>query len=108
MKDIFNSLAEARIREAIEKGQLKNLPGEGKPVHIPDMPFVPDDEKMAMIIMKNSGLIPDEMAIKKEMEDLKNKISETNDEKEVEFLKKKHGETSIRYNILMEKRRTRR
>lgn len=44
---IFEHLAETKIREAIERGQLENLPGEGKPLVLePVNPLEPPEDRM--------------------------------------------------------------
>lgn len=108
MNEIFASVAEAKIREAIEKGELNNLPGKGKPVIIESMLFVPPDERLAFSIMKNSGIEPVEVSLKREIEEIRQSIKICTDKIELEKLEKKLRETSIRYGILMEKRRARR
>lgn len=107
MNEIFASIAEAKIREAIEKGELNNLPGKGKPVTIESMLFVPPDERLAFSIMKNSGIEPVEVALKREIEEIRQSVTMCSDESEREKLEKKLRETSIRYGVLMEKRRIR-
>lgn len=104
MHDIIAILAESKIREAIEKGELKNLPGAGKPIHIQDMLFVPLEDRLAYTVMKNSGLVPDEVALNKEIDYLQKSIDECPDVKKKGLLKRRLEETSIRYNIIMEKR----
>ena len=104
MHDIFAKVAEFKIREAIEKGELKDLPGAGKPIIIENMAFVPEEDRLAYIIMKNSGLLPNEVALLKEIESLEKSIDECQDMRNKDLLKKRLGETSIRYSIIMEKR----
>ena len=104
MHDIFAKVAEFKIREAIEKGELKDLPGVGKPIIIENMAFVPEEDRIAYIIMKNSGLIPNEIALLKEIESLEKSIDQCQDVENKNLLKKRLGETSIRYSIIMEKR----
>ena len=104
MHDIFAKVAEFKIREAIEKGELKDLPGSGKPIIIENMAFVPEEDRLAYIIMKNSGLIPNEIALLKEIESLEKSIDQCQDVENKNLLKKRLGETSIRYSIIMEKR----
>lgn len=104
MYDIIAILAEAKIREAIEKGELNNLPGAGKPLKINNMLFVPKEDRLAYTVMKNSGLVPDEVALKKEIESMRKSIDECWAVEKKDLLKKRLEETSIRYNIVMEKR----
>ncbi|SFG93205.1 protein of unknown function [Desulfotomaculum arcticum] len=56
--EIIGKIAESKIREAIEKGELKNLSGAGKPLNIDNMLFVPQEDRLAYSVMKNSGLVP--------------------------------------------------
>ena len=55
---LLDQLAEAKIREAAERGELRNLPGEGKPLDLTDDPFV--DPSLAAInrVLKNAGFLP--------------------------------------------------
>jgi len=108
---MFNALAqiaEMKMREAIKNGELDNLPGKGKPLEIDNMSFIPAELRMAYRIIKNSGLVPVEVSLNKDIDTLKKKIEESTDEKERKFLKRKLMELGVRYKILMEKRITRR
>ena len=108
---MFNALAqiaEMKMREAIKNGELDNLPGKGKPLEIDNMSFIPAELRMAYRIIKNSGLVPVEVSLNKELDTLKKKIEESADEKERKFLKRKLIELGVRCKILMERRITRR
>jgi len=50
-------VSERKIREAIERGELKNLPGEGKPVSIENLYFLPLEFKFAYTVLKNGGYL---------------------------------------------------
>ncbi len=107
---MFNALAkiaEMKIREAIENGELENLPGKGKPLELDNLSFLPAELRMAYRIIKNSGLVPVEISLNKDMDTLKKKIEESTDEKERKCLKRKLIDLGVRYKILMEKRITR-
>lgn len=106
--NIFENMAEMRIREAIERGQLKNLPGEGKPLVLePVNPLEPPEERMFNKIMRTLGLLPEEIELQKEIAELKNRLEACEQGEERDALKKKLSETVIRYNVIMEKRRKR-
>lgn len=109
MKNIFASIAEARIRQAMEKGEFKDLPGKGKPLTIDNsLALVPAEERMAYIVMKNAGLVPDEVAVMQEIDSLRKSADACPDRMEKKKLDKKLRETGIRCSIMMEKRRSRR
>ena len=48
-------IAENKIAEAIARGELENLPGEGKPLDLGDDPLLPQELRMAWRILKNAG-----------------------------------------------------
>lgn len=65
--NILDQIAEARIQEAIERGELRNLPGEGKPLQLDDDSAIPEELRAAYRILKNSGFLPPELQLRKEL-----------------------------------------
>lgn len=63
----FDQLAEARIQEALEAGELSNLPGEGKPLTFSDDPLVPAELRVAYRMLKNAGMLPPEVQLRKDI-----------------------------------------
>jgi hypothetical protein len=59
-------IAEQRIAEAIARGDFDDLPGAGKPLALDDDPLVPADVRMACRILRNAGLVPAELAERRE------------------------------------------
>lgn len=84
--DIFEKIAEDRIREAMEQGLFDNLPNKGKPLKIEDEGWVPEDLRLAYKILKNAGFIPPELELRKEIIDLK-ELLKTIDDDEVRIRK---------------------
>ncbi|MDN5293713.1 MAG: hypothetical protein PWQ31_1018 [Eubacteriales bacterium] len=103
--DIVAMIAEQKIREAIERGELDNLPGKGKPLEIEDLSLVPEDLRAGYIILKNAGVLPEEMELKKELVTLERLIESCYDEEERQELKQQLNEKILRFNILMERRK---
>lgn len=66
----FDLLAERKIAEAIERGELDGLPGEGRPLDLGDDALVAEDLRLAWRILKNAGLVPPEVEALKEISDL--------------------------------------
>ena len=54
-------IAERKIVEALERGELANLPGEGRPLELDDDTLVPEDLRAAYRILKNAGYVPAEL-----------------------------------------------
>lgn len=75
-------IAEQRINQAIERGELKTTGWENKPLNLEDDHFVPDDLKMAYKILKNAGYVPPEIETRKEISRLEQLIARTEDEYE--------------------------
>ena len=68
---LFEMMAEEKIRDAMAKGELENLPGAGKP--IPDeqgLEFVAAEMRMAYRILKNAGFVPEEVQLRREISDV--------------------------------------
>jgi hypothetical protein len=63
-------IAEERIARAVAAGELSGLPGEGRPLVLDDDPLVPAERRMVMRVMKNSGCVPEEVRLLKELHEL--------------------------------------
>jgi hypothetical protein len=71
---IFDLIAEQKITEAIARGELANLPGEGRPLDLDDDALVHEDLRMAYRILMNAGFVPPEMETVREIGDLERYI----------------------------------
>src|SRR5437764_5331320 len=80
--DILAKIAEQRIREAMERGEFDNLPFHGKPIKLDDLVGVPGHLRMGYKILKNAGILPEEMQLKKEMISLKDLLDACYDKAE--------------------------
>ena len=80
--NIFEIIAERRIREALEEGVFENLPGKGRPLVFEDETWIPDDLRAAYRFLKNSGYIPPELELRNEIINLKGLIDTLDDDKE--------------------------
>jgi hypothetical protein len=67
-------IAERKIVEALERGELANLPGEGRPLELDDDTLVPEDLRTAYRILKNAGYVPPEVEALAEIAQLENLI----------------------------------
>ena len=101
--DILAKIAEQRIREAMERGEFDNLPCQGQPINLDDLVGVPEHLRMGYKILKNAGVLPEEMQLKKEIVSLKNLLDACYDETEKQTLRQKMNEKMLRYNMMMEK-----
>lgn len=66
---LLRQLAETRIRQAIEAGELDNLPGCGQPLRLDDDRLVPEALRVAYRLLKNAGCVPPEIQLRKDVAD---------------------------------------
>lgn len=106
--DFIVSLAESKIREAIQKGELDHLANKGKPLKLDDMTNIPEELRAAYIILRNANVLPEEVELKKEIISLQKLIDcchETGETGEVNSLKRKLTYKILKFDIMMEKRK---
>lgn len=70
----FEFLAERRILEAIDSGDMNDLPGSGQPLIFADEPFVSPEQRMVNHILKRAGLVPSDVSMRKAIADLREEI----------------------------------
>ena len=102
--DIFLTIAEGKIREAVLSGEFDNLPNKGKPLRLDDMAHIPEELRAGYTILKNAGILPEEMELKKEIVTLQKLIDSCHEEKERDSLQRKLTCKMLKFDILMEKR----
>lgn len=65
--DIFSRIAERKIMQAMEQGEFERLENAGKPLNLDDDAWVPEDLRIAYRVLKNSGCLPPELELRKEI-----------------------------------------
>lgn len=101
--DIAAILAEKKIREAIERGELDGLPGEGHPLELEDLSMVPEELRVCYMIMKNSGLLPPELELRKEILSIEAMLDSIDDERLLKKTVRILNEKILRLNIIQRK-----
>ena len=104
---LLEKIAEARIRDAMARGDFDDLPGKGKPLQLEDLSEVPDDLRVGYLVLKNAGVLPEEMQSRKEMVTLEALVEACADPEERTRLRKDLNWRMIRFRVLMERRRPR-
>ncbi len=85
MGNIFNiteKIAEAKIKEAFERGEFDNLPGQGQPLDLEDYSRIPEDLRMAYTVLKNANVLPPEVQLKNEIVQIEDMLASIKDEQE--------------------------
>lgn len=98
-------LAESKIRAAIARGELDDLPGSGKPLQLEDLSRVPADLRMGYKLLRNAGCLPPELEARKEAARLGALLDATGDVNERARLSRLRAEARLRYQLLIERRR---
>ncbi len=101
--DIFLTIAEGKIKEAIRNGEFDNLANRGKPLNLDDTAHIPAELRAAYTILKNAGVLPEEMELKKEIVSLQKMIDSCH-ETEKGSLQRKLTNKILKFDMLMEKR----
>lgn len=76
---LLDLIAEQKIADAIGRGELSDLPGQGKPLDLDDDALVPADLRMAWRILRNAGFVPPEVEALREIGELERFIETQSD-----------------------------
>ena len=98
-------LAESKIRAAIARGELDDLPGSGKPLQLEDLSRVPANLRMGYKLLRNAGCLPPELEARKEAARLGALLDATGDVNDRARLSRLRAEARLRYQLLIERRR---
>ncbi|RUT29833.1 DUF1992 domain-containing protein [Paenibacillus zeisoli] len=102
---MFTWLAEQRITEAIDRGELEDLPGKGEPLQMEDLSHIPEDLRIAYKVMKNAGYVPEELTLRGECLQLEDLLQACNDPGEKQRLYKQLNEKTVRLRMMIAERR---
>ncbi len=100
----FEIVAERKIVEAMERGEFDNNPLAGKPLPPDGLDNVSPELRMALKIMKNAGIVPEEIELRKQISSINDLLRICASDEEKVKLRVKLNEKQLRYNMLMEKR----
>ncbi len=100
---IFARIAEQRILEAMARGDFDDLSLKGEPIPREDLTHVPEELRMGFKILRNAGVLPEELELKREIVDLRRLIDACTDEGERTGLRRRLTARQLRFSMLMEK-----
>lgn len=103
--DHIEKLVEEKIKEAMEKGEFDNLPGKGKPLDLREYFKTPAELRIAYDLLKNSGMVPPEISLKKEIDDLKKQRDAAASPPEISRLNKQINLKTAELSLLLERYR---
>jgi hypothetical protein len=101
---IFERIAEAKISDAMSRGEFDDLAGSGKPLELEDLSHVPPQMRMAYKVLRNANVLPPEAELRREIYSLGRLIDATTDEGERAELRRRRRAQELQYAILAERR----
>jgi DnaJ-like protein len=101
----FQKNVDEKIKEAIERGEFDNLPGKGKPLDLDGYFATPEHLRMGYSILKSADIIPDEMELLRQIEDLKKSLDSSTTPMEKKAIRQQLSEKLANLNMRMEHNR---
>ena len=105
---MFDKLVEQKIREAQAAGEFDRLEGRGRPVDLEAYFSTPEELRAGFAVLKNAGVLPEEAALLKELNELAERLEGSRDAGERERLRREAVELKLKYDLLVERQRGRR
>ena len=96
-------LVEDLIKKAQREGQFDNLPGAGKPLPPDEFAHYPEDIRMVMRILKNSGHDAEAQFIKEEMSGLQHQMKKALGKEKTE-LEQQYNQKLTQMNRILKKK----
>ena len=101
---IFARIAEAKIQDGIERGDFDGLPGRGKPLQLEDLSHVPPHLRLGYKVLRNAGVAPPEVELRREVYRLDRQIAATQDPDALAELRKRRRDSDLSLAIMLERR----
>jgi len=105
---VFDQIVEAMIKEAMERGEFDNLPGQGKPIDLTEYFETPEEVRLAHSMLKNAGITSREVDLLKEIAELKQLHGAVLDEKKKQEIEQKIQQKQVEFSLMMEQQKRRR
>jgi len=101
---IFARIAEAKIQDAMERGEFDALPGRGRPLQLDDMSGIPPHLRLAYKILRNAGVAPPEVELRREVYRLDREIEATRNPVALAELRRRRRDSDLSLAIMLERR----
>ena len=101
--DALHLIAENKIRAALRDGAFENLPGTGKSLPPEDDANVPAELRLGYHILKNAGMLPVEMELRKSILRLTDLLRACTDEREAGRVRRELRAAELRYALAKER-----
>ena len=98
----FQKNVDAKIEDAIARGEFDNLPGKGKPLDLDAYFATPEHLRIGYSILKNAGIIPEEMDLLRQIDSLRECLESSNGEIEGKALRRQLSEKLTNLQMRLE------
>ena len=95
------------IQEWLARSSHEHLPGKGKPLDLDEYFRWPEDLRFAYSILKNSGYVPEEVDLLREIGRLEEEIGRCADPAQQRRCRQRLQECQVNLNLRLEQRRRR-
>jgi hypothetical protein len=86
---LLDAIAETRIAAAISAGEFDGLAGTGSRLVLDDDSAIPEDLRVAYRILKNSGFLPPEHQLRKEISQLESLLLQVECDTDADHLRRR-------------------
>ena len=100
---MFDRLVEKKIREALEAGEFDGLEGAGRPVNLDAYFATPEELRAGYAVLKNAGVLPEEAALLKEINETALRLEASRDPSERLRLRGEVERLRLKYDLLRER-----
>lgn len=100
----FDRAIEEIIQAAQARGDFDNLRGQGKPQDHSEYFSLPEEDRLAFTVLKNAGYAPPEVALLKEIDDLRTRLAAAQSDRERRHLGQQLDEKTLAFNLCQEQR----
>lgn len=97
---MFQRIVEERIRQAQSEGLFDDLPGKGRPLALDDDSMIASELRASYRILRNAGILPPEMQLRREISGLRQLLEEVQEEEEAVDLVREINGKIIESNLI--------
>lgn len=102
--DLLGRIAERKLAEAAQRGELDEFAGKGEPLALDDLSNVPEDLRAGYLLLKGHGYVPDELDAHREIVSLGRLIDACDDANERAAHERRLGDLRLRCALALEQR----
>lgn len=102
---MFDRIVEAIIKDAMERGEFDNLPGQGKPIDLTEYFETPEEVRLAHSILKNAGMTSREVELLREIAELRQIQAALLDAKKKQEVHKQIQQKQVELCLMLERQK---